>query len=241
MGVSKFSATDLRKQLSGKNASVRVAVDDYEAGVVGQGSPKDLETIMQLIYLRFTAPRFSKDDYDVLMNQYRPYIENVQNDPDYISAVQRYKTLYGDHFRRQQLNPEILNMVQFEQVEPTYKALFSNAANFTTYIVGNVDLEALKPLVEKYLGSLPVSKKLTAKADDGVRAVKGEVVNDFKVKMQQPKVGLTRIYSGAIDYTMKNRVAMNVLSQVLRSRYTISIREEKGGTYSVVMVSFLIE
>ena len=233
MGVSKFSATDLRKQLSGKNASVRVAVDDYETGVVGQGSPKDLETIMQLIYLRFTAPRFSKDDYDVIMNQYRPYIENVQNDPDYISAVQRYKTLYGDHFRRQQLNPEILNMVQFEQVEPTYKALFSNAANFTTYIVGNVDLEALKPLVEKYLGSLPVSKKLTARADDGVRAVKGEVVNDFKVKMQQPKVGLTRIYSGAIDYTMKNRVAMNVLSQVLRSRYTISIREEKGGTYSV--------
>ncbi|MBR2326545.1 MAG: insulinase family protein, partial [Alistipes sp.] len=62
---------------------------------------------------------------------------------------------------------------------------------------------------------------------------KGEVVNDFKAKMQQPKVGVTRINTGPIDYTMKNRVAMNVLSQVLRSRYTISIREEKGGTYSV--------
>ena len=99
--------------------------------------------------------------------------------------------------------------------------------------MGNVDLATLKPLVEKYLGSLPVSKKLTKKADDGVRAVKGEVVNDFKVKMQQPKVGLTRIYTGPIDYTIKNRVAMNVLSHVLRSRYTISIREEKGGTYSV--------
>ena len=124
-------------------------------------------------------------------------------------------------------------MVKFENVEPAYKALFSNAADFTTYIVGNVDLEALKPLVEKYLGSLPVSKKLSKKVDDGVRAVKGEVVNDFKVKMQQPKVGLTRIYTGPIDYTIKNRVAMNVLSQVLRGRYTISIREEKGGTYSV--------
>jgi zinc protease len=124
-------------------------------------------------------------------------------------------------------------MVKFEQIEPAYKALFSNAANFTTYIVGNVDLEVLKPLVEKYLGSLPVSKKLTKKADDKALPVKGEVVNDFKVKMQQPKVGLTRIYTGPIDYTIKNRVAMNVLSQVLRSRYTISIREEKGGTYGV--------
>ena len=233
MGVSKFSSTDLRKQLSGKNASVNVAVDDYEVGVAGQGSPKDIETIMQLIYLRFTAPRFSKDDFDVLMNQYRPYIENAQKNPDYISRVQRQKTLFGNHFRRQQLTPEILDMIKFEQIEPIYKSLYSNAANFTTYIVGNVDLATLKPLVEKYLGSLPVSKKLTKRADDGVRAVKGVVVNDFKAKMQQPKVGLTRIYTGPIDYTMKNRVAMTVLSQVLRARYTVSIREEKGGTYSV--------
>ena len=233
MGVSKFSATDLRKQLSGKNASVVVGVDDYETGVVGQGSPKDLETIMQLIYLRFTAPRFSKDDYDVLMNQYRPYFENAQKNPDYISAVERQKTLFGNHFRRQQVTPAVFDLVKFEHIEPIYKALYSNAANFTTYIVGNVDLETLKPLVEKYIGSLPVSKKLTAKADDGARAVKGVVVNDFKAKMQQPKVGLTRIYTGPIDYTMKNRVTMNVLASVLRSRYTISIREEKGGTYSV--------
>ena len=239
MGVSKFSSTDLRKQLSGKNANVFVSVDDYESGIVGQGSPKDLETLMQLIYLRFTAPRFSKDDFDVLMNQYRPYVENVQKDPDYISRVQRMKTLYGNHFRRQQLTPEILDKVKFEDIEPVYKALYSNAANFTTYIVGNVDLATLKPLVEKYLGSLPVSKKLAKKVDDGVRTVKGEVVNDFKVKMQQPKVGLTRIYTGPIDYTLKNRVAMNVLSQVLRSRYTISIREEKGGTYSVGVGGFV--
>ncbi len=233
MGVSKFSSTDLNKQLSGKNASVQVSVDDYESGIIGEGSPKDLETIMQLLYLQFTAPRFAQDDFNVIMNQYRPYFENAQKNPDYIATVQRYKTLYGNHFRRQQLSPEILDQVKFEHIEPAYKALFSNAANFTTYIVGNVDLATLKPLVEKYLGSLPVSKKLEKMVDDGAQPVKGVVVNDFKVKMQQPKVGLARVYTGPIDYTMKNRVAMNVLSQVLRSRYTVSIREEKGGTYSV--------
>ncbi len=233
MGVSKFTATDLRKQLSGKSVSLHVSPDDYETGIQGMASPKDLETLMQLIYLQFTDPRFSKEDFDVAMNQLKPYVENLQTNPDYISAVQRQKTLYGNHFRRQQITPALFDKVKFELLEPAYKALYSNAADFTTYIVGNVDLEALKPLVEKYLGSLPVSKKLNKKVDDGVQTVKGEVVNDFKVKMQQPKVGVTRIYTGDIDYTMKNRVAMNVLSQVLRSRYTISIREEKGGTYSV--------
>ncbi len=233
MGVSKFSATDLRKQLSGKSVSLHVSPDDYETGIQGMASPKDLETLMQLIYLQFTDPRFSKEDYDVAMGQLRPYVENLQTNPDYISAVERKKTLYGGHYRRQEVTPELLNKVSFELLEPAYRALFSNARNFTTYIVGNVDVETLKPLVEKYIGSLPVSKKLATKVDDGVRTVTGQVVNDFKAKMQQPKVGLTRIYTGPIDYTLKNRVAMTVLAQVLRSRYTISIREEKGGTYSV--------
>jgi zinc protease len=233
MGISKFTATELRKQLSGKNARVYVSPDDYETSVVGTGSPADLETIMQLLYLQFTEPRFSEEDWNVGMNQLKPYIENLQTNPDYISMVQREKTLYGNHFRRQLLTPELFGEIKFERLAPAYNALFSNAANFTTYIVGNVDLEVLKPLVEKYIGSLPIAKKLTKKLDDGVSAVKGEVVNDFKVKMQQPKVGVTRVYTGPIDYTMKNRVAMNVLSQVLRSRYTVSIREEKGGTYSV--------
>ncbi|MBQ5647603.1 MAG: insulinase family protein [Alistipes sp.] len=233
MGISKFSATDLRKQLSGKNASVQISPDDYETSVVANGSPNDLETIMQLLYLQFTEPRFSKEDFDVAMSQLKPYVENMQTNPDYISSVERQKTLYGNHFRRQQITPALLNEVKFELMEPAYEALFSNAANFTTYIVGNVDVNALKPLVEKYIGSLPVAKKLNKKANDKANAVKGEVVNDFKAKMQQPKVGVTRIYTGPIKYTLKNRVAMNVLSQVLRSRYTISIREEKGGTYSV--------
>ena len=95
MGISKFSATDLRKQLSGKNASVQISPDDYETSVVANGSPNDLETIMQLLYLQFTEPRFSKEDFDVAMSQLKPYVENMQTNPDYISSVERQKTLYG--------------------------------------------------------------------------------------------------------------------------------------------------
>ena len=102
------------------------------------------------------------------------------------------------------------------------------------YIVGNVDLETLKPLVEKYIGSLPANKKkLTKRVDDGVQYAKGEVVNDFKAPMQQPKVSVCRIYTGDIDFNLENSVAINFLKDILRARYTVSIREEKGGTYGV--------
>ena len=233
MGVSKFSATDLRKQLSGKNANVSLSVSDFETEIYGSGSPKDLETLLQLEYLYFTAPRFDKNDFDVTINKYRSYVENLKANPDFIMQSEFIKTLYNNNPRKQQLSTEMLNSISFERLPEIYKALYSNAANFTFTIVGNVDLATLQPLVEKYIGSLPVAKGKVEKKDDGVRPVKGVVVNDFKAAMLQPKVSVYRIFTGEIPYTLENSTAMTFLSQALNARYLISIREEKGGTYGV--------
>ena len=233
MGVGKFSSTELRKQLSGKSASTSVSPDDYTTTITGNGSPKDLETIMQLLYLRFTAPRFNEDDFKATMSQYISYVENLKTNPDFKASSEQLKSLYNNHYRRQQISTEVLNSIKYERLEPIYRALTANAADYTVYIVGNVDLETLKPLVEKYIGSLPAKKKLTKRLDDGIRYAKGEVVNDFRHPMQQPKVSVCRIYTGEIEYNLENSVTMNFLQDILRTRYTASIREEKGGTYSV--------
>ncbi len=233
MGVGKFSSTELRKQLSGKSASTSVSPDDYTTTIAGNGSPKDLETIMQLLYLRFTAPRFSEDDFKATMSQYISYVENLKSNPDFKASSEQLKSLYNNHYRRQQISTEVLNSIKYERLEPIYRALTANAADYTVYIVGNVNLETLQPMVEKYIGSLPTKKKLTKRLDDGIRYAKGEVVNDFKHPMQQPKVSVCRIYTGEIEYNLENSVTMNFLQDILRSRYTVSIREEKGGTYGV--------
>lgn len=234
MGVGKFSSTELRKQLSGKSASTSVSPDDYTTTIAGNGSPKDLETIFQLLYLRFTAPRFSEDDFKATMSQYISYVENLKSNPDFKASSEQLKSLYNNHYRRQQISTEVLNSIKYERLEPIYRSLTANAANFTVYIVGNVDLATLKPLVEKYIGSLPAKKrKITKRLDDGIRYAKGEVVNDFNHPMQQPKVSVCRIYTGDIEYNLENAVTMNFLQDILRARYTISIREEKGGTYGV--------
>ena len=234
MGISKFSATELRKQLSGKSASTAVAPDDYTTSVIGSGSPKDIETILQLLYLRFTDPRFNEDDFNTVLGQYISYVENIKSNPDYTASSEQLKTLYNNNPRRQQISTEVLKSINYQRIAPIYKQLLSNAADFTMYIVGNVDLETLKPLVEKYIGSLPANKKkLTKRVDDGVQYAKGEVVNDFKAPMQQPKVSVCRIYTGDIDFNLENSVAINFLKDILRARYTVSIREEKGGTYGV--------
>ena len=88
--------------------------------------------------------------------------------------------------------------------------------------------------LEKYIGSLPTSKKVEyAVVDDGVRYAQGEVTNDFRTPMQQPKVSVRLVYTGAMEDNAKNRLIVDLLSRALDSRYMVSIREEKGGTYGV--------
>lgn len=235
-GLGKFKATDLQKQLAGKSVSFSPTMDDYMAGGSGVCSPKDVETAMQLIWLYFNSPRWDKEDYDVLIDNLTTSLKNAQSNPNYRLQQEVYKTVYNDHPRKQMLTIEGLNSVEFEKMPAMFDKIFGNAANFTFFIVGNTDLETLKPLVEKYIGSLPASDKkkdLTSWQDDGVRLWTGDVENDFAVKMSMPKTSIVLNYNGAIDYTLENNIAISFLSQIMRQRYTTSIREEKGGTYSV--------
>ena len=64
------------------------------------------------------------------------------------------------------ISTEIIDKFSFEALPAIYRKLYPDANSFTFTIVGNVDLDALKPLVEKYIGSIPVSKKAMTFADD---------------------------------------------------------------------------
>ncbi|MBP3290149.1 MAG: insulinase family protein [Alistipes sp.] len=233
-GLSKFSASDLNKQLSGKQASSAVGVGNYLHQVAGSSSLKDVETMFQLVYLSFTAPRFSEDDFATLMKRYDTMLANQLSNPDFIFSQQMMGSLYGNDFHRQQLTPELLKTIKLEDMAGIHSKLFSNAADFSFRIIGNMSPEELKPLVEKYIGSLPAKKKANnVFTDDGVRIAKGNVVNDFRTKMEQPKVRVFFAYSGDEEYTIKNMMTMTYFSQALDNRYLKSIREEKGGTYGV--------
>ncbi len=231
-GIGRFSATELRKQLSGKSASVQNNTSEYASTINGSCSPKDLETMLQLLYLDFTSPRFDQNDYNTLINTLNAQLANVESNPDYLAQKRFLEVSYGNNPRRQMISQELVSKFDFAKLPAIYEKLYPNANSFTFIFVGNVDLETLKPLVEKYIGSIPASKK-TDFVDDKASVVKGDVTEDFRVAMQQPKVNVHYLFSGEMPYTFKNKLALTFLTQALNARYLVSIREEKGGTYGV--------
>ena len=105
-----FSATELKKQLSGKTAGVQPSVEHFASSMNGSASPKDLETMLQLLYLNFTQPRFDRNDYDNLMKMLRAQLANVQSNPDYRMQEKTMEVVYGNNPRRRMVSDEIIGI-----------------------------------------------------------------------------------------------------------------------------------
>ena len=129
MGVSKFSAVELQKQLSGKNVSLAPSVGQITQGLRGNASPKDIETLLQLVYLNFTAPRFDEGDFQTFYNQYKNYLVNMNSNPDYLFQKELVGTIYGGNPRSQIISAELLDKVKFERLSAINAELFPDAKN----------------------------------------------------------------------------------------------------------------
>ena len=230
-GISKFPATTLRKMLSGKSVNVYPYVKEIRHGITGSSSPKDLETALQMLYLEFTDPRFDEDEYQTGISQIKAVLPNLKTRPDFIFQNTLTKTLYGENPRKVELNEETIAKASLQTIEKNYRRLFKDAAGATVFIVGNVDLAQLRPLVEKYIGSLPKGKKATSWKDNTPTFVKGKVVNEFSTAMQTPMETVLQVWSAYLPYSVRNEVMMDAASYILDMIYTDTLREEEGGTY----------
>ena len=231
-GVSKYPNTTVSKMLAGKQLRVTPYFESMTHGISGNCQPKDLETTLQLFYLYFTDMRFDPDEYNVGKQQIEAVLPNILKTPNFKFQQEMQKTVSGGNPRTVILDEDVLAKADVKVVERNYRKLFKDAAGTVVYIVGNVDPETLKPLVEKYFGSLPKGKKALKWVDDGQRIPAGRVLNEFKVDMQTPKSTVFQFYSTyGVKYSVAEKVNLAAAEYILDMIYTETLREEEGGTY----------
>ena len=233
-GISKFPGKTVPKMLAGKSLSVNPFIESARHGVSGNCAPKDLETALQIAYLYFADPRFDEAEYMVGINQINALLPNLQANPDYQFSIAMNDILYGHNPRVVSLTEETLAKASLATLERVYREFFKDAAGAVVTIVGNVDLETLKPMVEKYIGSLPKGKKATQVNEENIISfAKGEVNEVVKLKMQAPKSTVVQLYSAYAPVDTKKSVALDAANYIIDMIYTKTIREDEGGTYGV--------
>lgn len=230
-GIAGFSGTTVSKMLAGKAVSVSDFCNELSHGVSGSCAPQDIETAFQIANLSFTAPRFDPEEWNVGIAQLKSIIPNFVTTPGYALSSHLYGTLYNSP-RRAFITEETLDKASLDTYAKYYRQNFADIAGAELYIVGNVKPDELKPLVEKYFGSLPKGKKASVWNGDNVPGmVKGEVKDVFTTTMATPKASVYQAWSAQTPYTLQKDVDLQAAQFILDMIYVTTLREEEGGTY----------
>jgi zinc protease len=231
-GVGKYSPQDLRRLLTGKIASANPFIAELDEGLSGSASPRDLETMFQLIYMRFAEPRADPGAVGAQAAQLRAAMANVSNTPGFVFARTLASILGNDHPRRRVETVDAIDKWDLDKSFTFYKDRFSDASGFTFVFVGTFDVDAMRPLVERYLASLPSAHRNETWRDVGARFPTG-VIEKRVEKGIDPKSQATIVYTGPFVFDQTQRVAIRAMAEILQTRLRETIREQLGGTYSI--------
>lgn len=232
-GIGNFSKVNLEKVLAGKKASVSARIGSLTEGVNGYCSPKDFETLMQLTYLTFTAPRTDQDAFTSYVNRTKAALENAEANPMMALQDSLMLALYNGHPRAISMKAPMVDKIDYSKVMQMYADRFKDASDFTFLFVGNINLAEVTPLIETYLGGLPVTHRKETYADNKMDIRQGEYKNVFEKKLETPKATVLIFHSGTCEFTLKNQLMLTMLKQVLDMVYVETVREQEGGTYGV--------
>jgi zinc protease len=205
-------------------------------GLGGGSTPPDLETLFQLIYLRFTQPRADPTAFAAMKSQALGMLANQTASPDVVFDQTLEAALSGNSPRRQPETPETVGRWNLDTALAFYKARFADAANFTFVFVGSFTVDQMRPLVETYIASLPATRSGESWRDLGIRPPTG-IIEKTVEKGIAPKSEVSIVFTGPMQYDEQNLLAMRVVTLLLQSRLNDVIRQELGGTYSIVASS----
>ena len=231
-GVGQLNGVTLDKILSSKAVAVVPFINELEEGMRGGSTPQDLETMFQLLYLRFTQPRADATAFAATASQARALLANQAASPEIVFNQTILAALSNNSPRLRPQTPATVDQWNLEKSLAFYKARFADASNFTFVFAGSFTPETIRPLVETYLASLPATHAHETWRDLGIKTPDG-IVEKTVEKGIAPKSEVSIVFSGSFQYDDLHTLALRTMARILESRLFDSIRQELGGTYSI--------
>ncbi len=238
-GIGDFDATSLNKALSSKIASVNTSVDDIEESLNGHASPQDLQTMFELAYLAMTSPRIEEPPFRAWRERESEQARTRRLNPRRAFSEDFNQFFTRNHPRRRPITPEVIKGLDQKRAVELYKERFADADDFTFFIVGNVELPTLQPMVETYLGSLPRKPQKERFRDVGIKHLAGPAEKRV-VAGKDPKSLVVLVFHGDTRFSREDDEDLGALADGLEFRLRERMREELGSVYGVNIGGYLV-
>ncbi len=231
-GIANYTLADIAKFSKGKRFWVRAKINNDNQSVSGSSSVKDIEHFMQMLHLKFAAPRKDREAFDSYISRVESSISERFNSPKGVFSEQIRLTQYGQNPRSIKFNADVVKDQDLDKSYRFYQKRFANAANFNFVFVGNIDLSQMETLLNTYVASLPAIPKRDKTIIHDTLRTKGKLT----VKVEKglvPKATVLLNFYGDSLWSHKKQMNLNALEYVLSSILRERIREEKSGVYGI--------
>jgi zinc protease len=232
-GWGNFSVTALNKKLAGIQAVVQTGVGANSETLSGSCVKKDLETMLQLTYLRFTAPRKDQEAFAASIKRNKANMKNMELQPTTALRDTISKVVYNNSIYSLRTKAEELDQIDYDRILQLYKERYADANDFEFFIIGDCNADSIAPLLEQYLGALPTLKGSEKYKKINLKVAKGQHKNIFEKEQQTPSATVMFVYHAPTKVNLKNEVLASMLEQLMDMAYTESVREDEGGAYGV--------
>lgn len=233
-GWGELSAADLRSWMAGKSMRVAPFINERTQGVEGTASTNDLRALFELTYLYVTQPRKDPAAYESFKERMQSFLINREANPNvtYNDAIAAAR--YGNNPRTAPTTMETLAKADYERIQAIYRQLFCGMNDCNVILVGNIDLQSLRPLLCRYVASLPAKNSVNSQRTAALPAVrKVDETLIYRRRQDTPYASVSIFYDFELPYEPKSDVMLKTFKLILQMMYTDTIREESGGAYHV--------
>lgn len=234
-GLGPFDSIELEKLLAGRDVEVEPFIGELEEGVVGRSTVGDLETMMQLVHLSFTAPRMDRKAFDVWREATLEEVRLAQNKPESRFLLRLVPFESNKNPRALPWNEKTVKAQDLEASFALYRQRIADAGDFRFFIVGSFEPATIKPLVLRYLGSIP---DLPRSEDYKLRTwpPHGKKQRLAVKEGSVPRATLRFYFNRELpagNATPADRIAWSMFAEAVRLELLELFREQMGDTYSV--------
>ena len=232
MGFGNFAPQDLTKAMSGKKANASVSFTDTKDVVSGNATIKDLETMFQMLYLKITEQRKDTALFSSFVSKNKAQVAGIMSNPQAAFIDTMYKFIYANNPMAPSVvpSPTHFDKINLDRAMQIYKERSGDLTGMHFVIVGSFKEENIVPLVEKYIGSLPVSGVKTAFKDNKVRPIRGNKLLEYKKGKEQKSLVL-QMYSGDVPYSEDAALKAAAMTEALNIKIIEEIREKAQAIY----------
>ncbi|WP_273839777.1 M16 family metallopeptidase [Providencia rettgeri] len=229
-GYGNYSARDLALLAKQNQISLRPYSELLTHGFRGKTPVDNLETALQLLNLKLTTPQFSGEKLEQQKQSFALNLSKTPVERTFLDNINQESYTHGEFLV---INPKGgWNQFTAQQLQQANRQLLTSTTDMTLVITGAMSSKDLKPLLEKWVASLPYSDQKLVSRDQGIMPKMASFNKTYPISSSDKSMVSIQFAAPAV-WSQQDQLALQLIDTLVSQRLRSELREKASGIYAL--------